>query len=319
MCVGGRRTRCQRRAHADSSSPRFDRTLAGAQPFGEPRMREPSDASTASPSPVRFPSITPWIVACLLYGCGGRVPTSVSADSGMQGAPSPDETASVASDGGTFVSQSDSGIETADAGTSPSQDAGTSPSQMDGGASTAVGQGSWGVPLDGGPWSPVCPLSNPGEGAACSQLGLQCEYGDAWWDVSCNQVLVCLNGVFTSQSFGGSTCEPQPGPNPPSCPPDTGSFTSNIACPPAENGLICSYGQGSSCTCQTLRGVPDSGTLWECNPESGCPSTRPRIGEPCNGGLTCAYVEGVWGSRLGRVAIPEYCSRHVWQISMGGA
>jgi hypothetical protein len=265
-------------------------------------MREGISAYSVRALPVPFLlAVTSGVASA--YGCGGKAP-SVAADSGMQGAPSQDGTATVASDGGTSVSEGESGTQTADVGTSPSQ--------IDGGGASAVGQGAWGVPLDGGPWSAVCPLSNPGEGAACSQEVLQCEYGNAWWNFSCDQVLECLNGVWTNEAYGRTTCEPQPGPNPPSCPPDTGSFTSNTSCPLAQIKVMCFYGQGSSCTClapPSLQdgGAPNSGPLWECSPEPGCPSTRPRLGEPCKTGNLCTYG-----------GITEFCQNHVWQISVGG-
>jgi hypothetical protein len=38
----------------------------------------------------------------------------------------------------------------------------------------------WGVPPDGGPWSPVCPESAPALGSPCTHDQLECEYGSAW-------------------------------------------------------------------------------------------------------------------------------------------
>jgi hypothetical protein len=224
-----------------------------------------------------------------IEACGGAATTG--RDSGRNGATHTDS--AVPTNGG------DEGGNIADGGISPSE--------SDGATQTAAVTASW----DGGPWSPVCPLSNPGEGAACSQPGLQCEYGNAWWNLSCDEVLECRNGVFTSAPFGCTTCEPQPAPNPPSCPPDTGSFKS--PCPSAQSGVVCFYGQGSSCTCEQVPvpdGGPDGGPRWECNPSAGCPSTRPRLGEPCNGGLVCPY---------GAITtITEYCAvlttSRAWQL-----
>jgi hypothetical protein len=171
-------------------------------------------------------------------------------------------------------------------------------------------QTSWGVPADGGPWSPVCPLSPPGEGTACSQDKLQCEYGDAWWSAGCDQVVECQHGVW--QSVAGTpllnaACEPPPGPNPPSCPPDTGSFQSRTPCTLNQTGLTCFYGQGTSCTCAH----PDSGPLWYCGPDPGCSSTRPRVGATCNTTLSCTYA-----------SVTELCIGQggdtVWQIGYQG-
>jgi hypothetical protein len=211
-------------------------------------------------------------------------------------------------DSGTDATPSEAGmrIDALDEGAPRSEEGGGPQTEdMDGGAETAPGNTSWGVPMDGGPWSAVCPLSEPNIVLTrCSQPGLQCEYGEAWWGIACDQVLECSQAYWQTVSgarLANTTCEPEPGPNAPSCPPDTQSFKSKSPCTSTQMGLMCFYGQGTSCTC--VQSVPDSGPLWDCSPDPGCPSTRPRVGAPCNTGLLCTY-----GS------VTEFCSGSVWQI-----
>lgn len=152
---------------------------------------------------------------------------------------------------------------------------------------------------DAEPWSAVCPASAPTVGSACSQDMLFCEYGDAWWNVACDTVVRCYGGQWIHAEAGGSGCLPAPGPNPPACPT---SGTAIGPCP--EAGLTCNYLQGVVCQCLTAAAAPDAGPKWDCIPEPGCPTTRPRLGSPCTGGVSCTYE---------LCAYMEICQNDVWQ------
>ena len=60
---------------------------------------------------------------------------------------------------------------------------------------TAADGGPWGVPSEGGAWSTVCPATQPTTGGACGGDAV-CEYGSAWWDVSCDTVMQCTAGAW---------------------------------------------------------------------------------------------------------------------------
>jgi hypothetical protein len=143
-----------------------------------------------------------------------------------------------------------------------------------------------------GPWSPVCPQNQPPLGTSCPQMGLYCEYNEAWWNVNCSSVVYC-GTTWGVGAPGGSPCLPEPGPNPASCPVNPSFIHGGTPCP--EAGLTCYYEQGITCDCFSLSEAGSPG--WSCLPEATCPSSRPRLGSPCNvtGPCTyeyCAYVEG---------------------------
>jgi len=142
---------------------------------------------------------------------------------------------------------------------------------------------AWGVPADGGRWSPLCPETPPSVGSACSQDMLQCEYGDAWWNVACDTVVQCYSGQWGLDSLGVQPCLGKPGPNPPQCP-TSGSIVNHTPCPNA--GLTCNYEQGVVCQCF---GSQDGGFGWDCPLDSTCPTSRPRLGAPCSGAQGCTY------------------------------
>ena len=153
---------------------------------------------------------------------------------------------------------------------------------------------------DDAPWSAVCPIATPTIGSACNGNGTECEYGDAWWNVSCDTIVACSSGQWSDYEASGQTCLPAPAPNSQSCPPDYGVIVQKSACPNA--GLECFYGQGAYCECLGADAALGGG--WRCLPETGCPSTRPRLGSPCDSIYTCTYAE---------CAYAEVCSEGVWQ------
>jgi hypothetical protein len=172
-------------------------------------------------------------------------------------------------------------------------------SQGDSGSPVDSGEPSdaWGVTPDGGPWSAVCPETQPTSGSSCTQQGLNCEYGNAWWDVACDTVMVC-NGVTWGQgSPTAPPCFPEPGPNSSSCPTNPASIPDTCT----NVGLACYYGFGTSYTCEVAPG--DAGTIWRGWPESGCPNARPRLGAACTNPIVCNYS----------CDYAEWCLSGVWQ------
>jgi hypothetical protein len=191
--------------------------------------------------------------------------------------------------------------------------------ELDGGAGSGSGSGSgsgggnpgldggasWGQPDGSGPWSAVCPESAPDAGSACSTEGAYCEYGDAWWDVSCDTVVECTGGAWQTAAVSEETCFPAPGANPGSCPASPSTIPDGAPC--RVPGLACYYGLGAVCAC-SIPGGPgesDGGSEWSCGPDPGCPSSRPRLGAPCTGNQICEYDDasgfaevcqgGTWG------------------------
>ena len=192
------------------------------------------------------------------------------------------------------------------------------PGGGDSGAGDAAAQDSGPGPADGGggpdgsggdsstPWSPECPAGLPATGTACSKENLQCEYGSAWWSVSCDPVVQCQGGLWAAYKPSFDPCSARPGANPPSCPADFASVSQGSAC--ATNGVSCIYAQGL-CACQVPLGGPipiDGGTgYWGCAPEQGCPFPRARIGTACtHDGMNCTYEE---------CSYAQTCQGGVWQ------
>ena len=144
----------------------------------------------------------------------------------------------------------------------------------------------------------------PATGSSCSDEDVQCEYGNAWWSVSCDTVTQCQGGLWTTFQPSFDPCSAMPGPNEPSCPTDYAAVPQGSAC--STNGLSCVYPLGE-CQCQVPLEGPveiDGGTgYWGCVPEQGCPFPRPRLGSPCHGNTMCTYEtcsyaqtcqDGVW-------------------------
>jgi len=190
----------------------------------------------------------------------------------------------------------------------------------DSGAPDGSAHDSGPAPLDGGgqdggghdaspPLSPDCPAMLPAAGTACTHENVQCEYGDAWWSVSCDSVVQCQGSVWTTYQASYEPCSPEPGPNSASCPADFAAVPQG-ECAPA--GLTCIYPQGE-CSCAVPFGPVeiDGGTAdWGCVPEQGCPFPRPLLGSPCTGeGTSCTYEACSYG---------ETCTNGLWAAEEEG-
>lgn len=225
------------------------------------------------------------VLASLAVGCGGSVFTSGDTGGG---------------DGGGGGSSSGGG----DGG--GSHDAGPGPSDGGGGGHDAPSGN------DSGPgWSPVCPATIPTIGSTCTQETVQCEYGKAWWNVSCDQVVQCDNGRWAGYQATFEPCTPEPGPNSSACPADFAAVQQGSAC--TDTSLSCQYSQGT-CACQVPLGGPilldGGGGSWGCTPEPGCPVPRPRLGSACSlEGTTCTYEECAYG---------QTCINGTWQSQPEG-
>ena len=156
-----------------------------------------------------------------------------------------------------------------------------------GGGVDSGGDGGGG---DGG-LVPGCPVSPPSLGAPCAKQGLACEYGSDP-NVNCNTVARCQSGAWQVTPPGDLVTCPTPG-IVPGCPASFAQVPQGSVCSP--NGLICGYPQGR-CACTYGFGGPvpiDAGSgYWHCeNPNSGCPSPRPRIGSSCSvpANVVCDY------------------------------
>jgi hypothetical protein len=210
--------------------------------------------------------------------------------------------ASSACGGAVFSSGSpgdgDSGPHDAATVDSPASDGGQTDAPADGNAPDGPG------PDATPPWSPDCPASAPVAGSACTQENLQCEYGDAWWSVSCDVVMECDNGQWGTTKPSYEPCTPEPGPNPAQCP---ATYADVPEGPCKQAGLTCQYPDGQ-CSCQVPVGPIeiDGGTAdWTCLPGDGCPPQRPRLGTACTmEGASCTYVACSYG---------EACMGGVWQ------
>jgi hypothetical protein len=133
----------------------------------------------------------------------------------------------------------------------------------------------WGVPPNGGSWSPVCPEVAPREGVPCGTQYVLCEYGTAWWNTACNTFAACIQGTWTlSPLDANAQCFPAPGPNRSACPSDPNT---PVVC--SDAGPTCLYNQGAECACTGPTSQP---ATWECAPAGNCPATRPRIGAYCD-------------------------------------
>jgi hypothetical protein len=159
------------------------------------------------------------------------------------------------------------------------------------------------------PWSPVCPDTIPAIGSACTQENLECEYGSAWWNISCDKVVQCQSGAWTSFMPSYDPCSPAPGPNPAGCPANLSDIPQGGSC--EDTTLSCDYLPNAICSCSLPLGGPvqvDAGGSWACLPEQGCPLPRPTVGTACdteNQMCTyqqCSYAQtcegGVWQAQL---------------------
>ncbi len=168
---------------------------------------------------------------------------------------------------------------------------------------------------DDGAWSPVCPDTVPPLGSSCTSPSglpsgpfaeLNCEYGDAWWNISCDTLVVCDQSSWTTAEPIYAPCSSKPGPNSQACPATPAYSDRGALCPDA--GLTCYYGLGAACFCVE---EGDAGPTWSCQPDPpGCPDDRPRVGVACTGGAECWYG----GDGFGVV-----CISGVWQPTYYGA
>lgn len=219
------------------------------------------------------------LLVAFLSGCGGSVAGSPNSDSGASDA----TTDGPVLEAGTDAPPSD-GARPGDSGV-----------PQDG----PLGDAADDAPQDGG-WSPICPAGLPMLGTACQvPQGVYCEYNQAWWNVSCSAIVGCLNGAWANGAPCTTPCFPEPGPNPGACPQNPTGISTTSPCP--EAGITCNYDQGISCNCMPT-GLPEAGDGWYCNPEPGCPPTRPRLGATCSSSPFCTYE-----------AVGEECVNGTWQ------
>ncbi|MBX3222669.1 MAG: hypothetical protein KF795_19270 [Labilithrix sp.] len=168
-----------------------------------------------------------------------------------------------------------------------------------------------------GDMRPDCPATRPRENSTCPIVGTTCEYGTSA-DRQCNTVLVCEGSMLG----GGWAARPNDSCFAAVCP--SGAEVATLDGKPcaldADGGpvtdndeAVCNMTDGT-CACTTGRdGATRHDRRWVCvRPVSDCPPSRPRQGEPCNGGLWCDY--GSCTSKRG--AVME-CTSGVWLT--GGA
>jgi hypothetical protein len=254
------------------------------------------------------------VVALFASACGGVFEASSSGDkdSGLD-APAVDG-AGDALDGGTGSDAGSRDDGSADGGGGRGMEGGGGTADggrggTDGGS--AKDAGSEDADRDAATWSSVCPATTPALHSMCAVDGLQCEYPRAvydnklQYDVACDNVLECSDGGWSSAPLGGAKCEPD-SPNSTDCPLTFVGITNGGSC--SDPGLRCEYPKGV-CTCAAALGgvlpVLDAGASWSCNPETGCPMPRPRLGSACGTAKqSCTYQSCSFG---------EICEAGVWQ------
>jgi hypothetical protein len=189
--------------------------------------------------------------------------------------------------GGNFVPAGDGGP--------PGSDGGTD----------APGKSETGSPDSGSDTGPggACPSSAPTESAACSPVGLECEYGSNP-NPDCNQLWDCTTAGWSNDT--AKTGCPPAGDCPPSYAAAMGTGAA-VTCALAEEDLTCSYPQGT-CICSDGSLPTVGGPDWMCIPATAsCPSPRPALGSACSDpGTECDY-----GACSGGIAI--MCKDGVWQ------
>lgn len=243
------------------------------------------------PVAVLVVAIPTWSAAC-----GG---SAFSTDSGSEDSGVPD------SSSGELDSSSGDGLPVQeDCSSRCASEGGTDGPSRESGASEAGGPD--GNAADASPWSPDCPTDPPTAGTPCTQPQLQCEYGDAWWSVSCDVVMECQGGQWGNARPSFEPCSAQPGPNSSQCAATFADVPRGSSCSPA--GFTCRYPQGQ-CSCQLPLGGPvliDGGSAsWGCLPGTGCPYPRLRLGVACSSdGKFCTYEACSYG---------QSCQGGVWQ------
>lgn len=150
----------------------------------------------------------------------------------------------------------------------------------------------------------LCPVQQPGYGAACSNTGLTCEYG-ADLRPGCRTHATCTNGAWQIAIAG---CKPLPGPGQAGCP---STFPVTGVC--SSEGLVCDMGQGAVCACGScVGGLCSTMPHWGCAsaPSTpGCPGVAPAVGTTCSqAGLDCLY--GLCGTPT---SAGRRCTGGAWQ------
>jgi hypothetical protein len=158
-------------------------------------------------------------------------------------------------------------------------------------------------------WSPDCPADEPTVGTSCDVEGVQCEYpkgAKLQYDIACDDVVECSSGRWVDETFM-SACHPD-GPNPPECPAAYIDLKNGSSC--SDQNIWCEYPAGV-CQCVQSSGVVvhDGGSYdWRCNPGSGCPMPRARLGSACSmSGEICTYETCEYS---------QACTSGLWHGSM---
>ena len=102
--------------------------------------------------------------------------------------------------------------------------------------------------------------------------------------ISCDVVLACTAGAWTRDTdFSSSACQLD-APNSSSCPNTYVALAASPAGSCSVDNLRCEY-PDHVCVCARSLGGPvelvDAGETWSCNPGTGCPMPRPRLGATC--------------------------------------
>lgn len=207
--------------------------------------------------------------------------------------------------GSAFTTGNGDGGSTSDGGIDASEtDAGDAGNTSDASGSDAASDAG-----DGG-GAPACPATMTA-GAACSQEGLQCEYGTDP-NAGCDAIYVCSSGAFkaSTQVEQPKTCPTPSFPKENKCPATYNTVPVGQAC--VDDGLECAYAKGI-CACAGSNGGPVTTLRWVCPaPGDKCPDDRPRAGSACDAeGRSCSY-----GACTYRGGVVEKCSGGSWQIEV---
>jgi hypothetical protein len=158
-----------------------------------------------------------------------------------------------------------------------------------------------------------CDTAPSPEYSACTDVGAVCEYGNSP-DTRCNTTLAC---TVSDDGDPRWTHRPKADCKAQQCPQDGASDLDGTPCAlAAEDGgatddseeLLCAM-DDAVCACTTGTDAAHAHERrWVCTkPASGCPTTRPRIGEACTVVMVCDY--GACTSKQGR---RMECRSGVW-------
>src|SRR6185436_11161384 len=122
-----------------------------------------------------------------------------------------------------------------------SSGAGGTATSSSGAGATSTSAATGGAGGAGGS-APLCPGAEPTEGAACTDEGLECSYGDEVI-ADCRKRWSCSAGKWTDVTpMPGKKCSGS------GCPPN-GPPMSGGVCDEAFLGQACGYPDGTACTC----------------------------------------------------------------------